>query len=347
MKTKNKYPYTYLRHFCFAISLFLLALNTKAQDIDKYADLSGLWKFHLGDNMQWSEPDYDDSHWENIKVPSSWEAQGFYGYNGFAWYRTRIYTPLNTNNSSYYLSLGYIDDVDEVYINGKKIGSSGRFPNNYTTAYNAHRIYAIPNYLIRENEPLSIAIRVYDDGGEGGIIHGTVAILVDFTAVNTEFDLSGDWKFRIGKCKENPQADDYSNWDEIIVPGAWEDQGYKDYDGLACYVKEFFLEGQFDNKRMVLLLGRIDDLDMAYLNGKLIGQSGEFAVETVEIRNETFKQFRAYYIPQDILIDNGKNVLTVKVYDHSGMGGIWSGTIGLISQDKYIQYWRNRIRNHR
>ncbi len=31
--------------------------------------------------------DFDDSKWDKITVPSSWENQGFRGYNGYAWYR--------------------------------------------------------------------------------------------------------------------------------------------------------------------------------------------------------------------------------------------------------------------
>ena len=31
---------------------------------------------------------FDDSEWEKINVPSSWENQGFHGYDGYAWYRT-------------------------------------------------------------------------------------------------------------------------------------------------------------------------------------------------------------------------------------------------------------------
>ena len=325
------------------ISILLLISNDlQAQELDRFRDLNGRWKFSIGDDFQWADPDYDDSHWEKIWVPNSWEEQGFHGYDGYAWYRKRVKLPPNPNGSSLYLKLGYIDDVDKVYVNGKKIGATGVFPPRYTTAYNAKRIYTIPHKLYEGNDEILIAVRVFDEGGEGGIVNGDISILIDRNSVITDFDLQGDWKFKTGYFSGIPEELDYNNWNEIIVPGTWEDQGYKNYDGYACYVNEFNLKGQFIDQRVVLMLGRIDDLDMVYLNGVLIGQSGEFIKETVEMRSDIYKQTRGYYIPPKILNDVGKNVIVVKVYDHTGSGGIYDGSIGLISQDNYIEFWKNK-----
>jgi sialate O-acetylesterase len=100
--------------------------------------------------------------------------------------------------------------------------------------------------------------------------------------------------------------------------------------------------GQFTDEQMVLLLGRIDDLEKVYLNNVLIGQSGEFSTETANIYKDMYKQKRGYYIPEGILNDNGMNVLVVKVLDWYGEGGIWDGSIGLITQDNYRDYWKNK-----
>lgn len=325
-----------------AIILALMPDNAKTQQLRELKDLRGRWKFSIGDNMEWAEPNYNDSHWERIYVPATWEEQGFHGYDGYAWYRLKIQLPETPENSALYLKLGYIDDVDEVFVNGFRIGLTGQFPPNYTTAYNAYRNYLIPADIINNSKEITIAVRVFDEGGEGGIVNGHISIQIDLSSVITDLNLSGIWKFKTGHCSGIPNDIDYDNWEDIIVPGSWEDQGYKNYDGVACYVKEFELEGQFTNKHMILLLGRIDDLDMVYLNGKLIGQSGEFSEETVHFRRDTYKQLRSYHIPPGLLNNNGKNVIVVKVYDNYGNGGIYEGSIGLISQKNYIQYWRNR-----
>ncbi len=177
-------------------------------------------------------------------MPKPWEEQGFHGYDGYAWYRTTTSVPVQSIYGAYYLKLGFIDDVDEVFINGFKIGHTGRFPPNYTTAYNAYRFYQIPQKIMVENNKINIAVRVYDDGEEGGFIRGDISLVADQSSINSEFDLQGEWKFKTGKCSGIPEEMDYQNWDRIIVPGTWEDQGYKYYDGLACYVTEFNLDGQ-------------------------------------------------------------------------------------------------------
>ncbi len=95
-------------------------------------------------NDEWISPKFDDSKWESIHVPSPWEDEGFNGYNGYAFYRKNITISSTYKDRMLYLNMGYIDDVDEVYLNGNKIGSTGSFPPNYNTAYNAERIYYIP-----------------------------------------------------------------------------------------------------------------------------------------------------------------------------------------------------------
>lgn len=338
----NKYRSALLRLTIFSLVMLAVVSRPMAQNLDKVKDLSGRWKFSIGDKPEWAQPEYDDSHWERVWVPKSWEEQGFHGYDGYAWYRTTFKLKEIDDKLSYYLQLGYIDDVDVVFINGKKIGHTGRFPPNYTTAFNAHRLYILPHKLLWQNEEITIAVRVFDEGGEGGIIHGDISILVDKSSIFTDLDLQGDWKFKTGDCSGLPDQEEYSSWDEIYVPGTWEDQGYKGYDGVACYATEFDLDDRFEGKRMVFMLGRIDDLDMVYLNGVLIGQSGDFDKKTVEKRRDIYKQIRGYYIPVGVLNNNGKNVLIVKVLDYTGLGGIWDGSIGLITQDNYIDYWRKK-----
>lgn len=342
MKSFNRHIKILMQFLTVLLIVQILPNNMQAQDLHKLKDLEGRWKFSIGDNAYWADPNYNDSNWEIIRVPGAWEEQGFHGYDGYAWYRLKTNLPSSIKKADLYLKLGYIDDVDAVYINGIKIGQTGKFPPHFTTAYNANRNYLIPNEIVNNQREITIAIRVFDEGGEGGIIHGDISIQIDLESVATDLNLNGEWKFKTGNCSIDPSDLDFKNWDNIIVPGTWEDQGYKDYDGIACYVKEFELEGQFTNEHVIVLLGRIDDLDMVYLNGTLIGQSNEFNRETVERRSDMYKQPRAYHIYPGLLNDNGNNILTVKVYDHSGFGGIYEGSVGLISQENYIQYWRNK-----
>jgi len=50
---------------------------------DKIINLEGNWKFSIGDDSVWSTAKFNDESWDEILVPSSWENEGFHGYNGF------------------------------------------------------------------------------------------------------------------------------------------------------------------------------------------------------------------------------------------------------------------------
>ena len=305
--------------------------------------LKGSWQFSIGLNEEWVSPKFNDNDWETIKAPSPWENQGFNGYNGYAFYRKKINIPSNFKGRMLYLNMGYIDDVDEVYLNGHKIGSTGGFPPDYNTAYNAERIYYIPEQYINFDGSNLIAVKVYDSEQEGGIVSGEIGLYGGKASVNFDINLQTTWKFQPGDDLRRKESDfDDSGWGEIFVPAKWEDQGYRDYDGYAWYRKSFIYQINNGNEKMVLLMGKIDDIDQVYINGTLVGSTGNFPTRRGEEVNtgQEYDAFRGYYIPDGLLKKNQKNVIAVRVLDTGGAGGIYEGPVGIITQAKYIEYWR-------
>lgn len=313
-----------------------------AQEYETVLDLSGKWKFSIGDNMEWAGFLFDDNNWNQIHVPSSWENQGYYGYDGIAWYRKKFKVPSNSQDQNLYLELGYIDDVDEVYFNGVKIGSTGTFPPFYKTAYNAHRQYLIPKNLLNINQENCIAVRVFDERLEGGILRGNIRLLKEKNPMPIDIDLQGYWKFKTGDNIIWSNLDDYSGWKNILVPSTWEDQGFRNYNGYAWYVIQIVPDSKIVSDKLVLVLGKIDDIDELYINGKFIASTGEFKEIPRNIHTIEYNAFRGYYLPNNILKPNVKNTIAVRVYDKGGNGGIYKGPVGIITQKKYIQYWRNK-----
>ncbi|MCK9280009.1 MAG: hypothetical protein M0P71_05275 [Melioribacteraceae bacterium] len=327
--------------FAMFTCLMVFESNINGQNINdmrRLINLKGEWKFSIGDSPEWSKPNLNDSDWERIKVPSSWESKGFSGYNGYAWYRKKIGINSNIKGKNLYLSLGRIDDVDEVYFNGIKIGFTGKFPPDYQTAYYATRLYKIPLNLIEYNSENSIAIRVYDAEMDGGMLEGNIAVMENTNEMNLDYALPNVWKFSSSdniKWKEVTYDD--AKWDDIMVPMHWEECGYIDYDGYGWYRIKFTLPDKLKNKNLVLVLGKIDDIDETYLNGKLVGSTGER-----DNMRQSYSQFRGYYLSSDDLIFGKENVLAVRVYDGMQGGGIYDGPLGFISQDKYTKFWREQ-----
>jgi len=311
---------------------------------EKILNLKGRWKFSIGDDKKWADPKLYDKDWEEIKVPSAWENEGFNGYDGYAWYRKHFYCSDEFKRSGLYLQLGYIDDVDEVYINGVLVGFSGTFPPEYNTAYNAFRKYYIPANLLKFNQDNVISVRVYDSQQGGGITGGEVGFFAKVSGLIPSITLEGEWKFKTGNDSRWQKKDfNDRNWDKIFVPGYWETQGFGDYNGFAWYRKTFTLYQSLTHKKYVLLMGKIDDLDEVYVNGKLVGSTGQLNREdNDEIQfSQEYQKFRGYYIPDDIL-EAGENVIAVRVYDGYINGGIYEGPVGLITQDKYTSYWKSQ-----
>ncbi len=333
-----------LRKILFVIfGLCFAFMECFGQELTTIADLNGEWKFSIGDNLEWSNINFNDEDWNEIRVPGSWESQGYYGYDGIAWYRKKVNVPSEFNNQNLYLDLGYIDDVDEVYLNGVKIGATGGFPPQYKTAYNAKRLYLLPKRLIKQNSENLIAVRVFDEQLEGGIIRGNTRLLREKHPLQLDMDLQGLWKFKTGDDLQWSNLNNYSDWDEIIVPGTWENQGYHNYDGFAWYVIQIEPGIELISNKLVLVLGKIDDIDELYINGKLVAATGrlEKGFNDIVVSTE-YNEFRGYYLPDNIFEPNKINTIAVRVYDARVHGGIYKGPVGIVTQEKYIRYWRDK-----
>lgn len=319
-----------MKGIVFFIAFCITSSALQAQE--QLINLAGKWKFSIGDQAAWASPSFDDASWETINAPDLWENQGFYGYDGYAWYRKKFSGEDLPRDQNLYLYLGYIDDVDEVYLNGKIIGFSGFFPPKFKTAYNAARIYLIPKEYMNFTGPNTLAVRIYDVTNEGGIVSGDLGIYKANSA-SMVFDLRGIWSFKTGRHLEGNGL----LWDKIMVPVPWEAQDF-DYDGVATYKKVFKLPEKLPNEDLVLLLGRIDDFDKTYFNGKLIGTTRD---DLGYGRSHSYIELRAYTIPRELLVPGSENIITVEVEDIGGTGGIWTGPVGITTKTKYYRYFRD------
>jgi len=100
------------------------------------------------------------------------------------------------------------------------------------------------------------------------------------------------WKFNTGDNLEwaKPEFDD-SAWIPIQAGMAWEDQGYKGYDGYAWYRVSFKLPAAFKTNVFSRILefsfGRIDDCDQIFLSGDLLGQNAKtLAPGSASVQND-------------------------------------------------------------
>ena len=74
-------------------------------------------------------------------------------------------------------------------------------------------------------------------------------------------------------------------------------------------------------KGIKLYLGKIDDVDQTYFNGKLIGETGSFPPQYVT----QWEKQRIYTIPEKEVQWDKENVIAVRIYNLVGGMGMWEG----------------------
>ncbi|MGA9115922.1 MAG: beta galactosidase jelly roll domain-containing protein [Bacteroidota bacterium] len=305
-------------------------------------DLRGQWKFSTGDDPRRAEKDFRDGSWDEVFVPSPWEEEGFPGYDGFAWYRKHFRTTPAMKDASLYLHLGYVDDACEVYLNGRLVGLGGAFPPDYRSAFDVSQKYPVPPEFLDFTGENVLSVRVYDMQLQGGILRGKVGFLVPTNRITPDIQMPAVWKFRTGDDEnwKDPDYDD-SNWDNLVVPLAWDAQGYRDYDGYAWYRVRFRMPSRLRGKQMVLLLGQVDDFDEAYVNGTRVGRTGRKRPSTnPQDLGNFYREQRAYTVPAGVFRD-GLNTLAVRVWDGMFDGGIYEGPVGFMTRERYREEQRS------
>jgi hypothetical protein len=98
---------------------------------------------------------------ERIEIAKQWDAQGYRGLDGWAWYVQRVVMPKDVE----YLVFTGVDDYFEVYVDGVYCGRGGERDTKQTAF---EQTVAIPLPKDRE-ESVTLAIRVEDWQGAGGI----------------------------------------------------------------------------------------------------------------------------------------------------------------------------------
>lgn len=104
-------------------------------------------------------------------------------------------------------------------------------------------------------------------------------------------------------------AYDDSDWKTMTLPGQWEKKGYPGLDGIVWFRKTITLTARQAKRGITLNLGKIDDSDITWINGKKVA-------ETIQKWNQPRK-----YDVSPGLLRAGSNTITVRVDDTGGGGG--------------------------
>ena len=135
---------------------------------DTVVRLAGAWKFRTGDEPAYGTREFDETAWESVAVPGTWDGAGHAGYVGLAWYRCRFTLPAQPGAAAQ-IALGKIADADEAFVNGTKIGQTGSLPPSFQSARDLYRRYAVGADVLNWGGENVLAVRVYSAARGGGI----------------------------------------------------------------------------------------------------------------------------------------------------------------------------------
>ncbi len=150
-----------------------------------------------------------------------------------------------------------------------------------------------------------------------------VAMLVIVIAAASQaqtINLPKESKFKFGDNPEwaNPTFNDTCWATQLLAKSFKKDSSYAWYR-IKIVIPSSLKTGT--GKGLKMYLGKIDDADQTYLNGKLIGETGSFPPNYVT----QWEKQRIYIIPEKEVKWDEENVIAVRIYNLVGGMGMWEG----------------------
>lgn len=158
-------------------------------------DMRGTWLFKRGDDPSYRLPETEDSGWEKVPVPLNWFDLPGGAYTGLGWYRLHLRLPDVRPGTILGIELGWIDDADETYLNGRLIGKTGVFPDPSVPgeaqhAYDRSRIYPVDSGVAVFGGDNVLAIRVHSMSYDTAGIYRGSQLIGSFELLEEKFFLN-------------------------------------------------------------------------------------------------------------------------------------------------------------
>ena len=143
--------------------LIIIFPYTQTKPPEHIHTLGGQWKISPMDDAAFSDPDVDDSTWDSVTLPGSLVRYMIRTANqdrGICWIRKHFHLGRSISQEDLGLILGRIGNADETYVNGHKVGQTGRMHPREFAMWNSPRNYKVPVDYVRFGGDNVIAVRV-------------------------------------------------------------------------------------------------------------------------------------------------------------------------------------------
>ena len=161
-------------------------------------------EYDIGLKRKWYSPGYVAAGWERVRLPGGFAGLGVPVTPAVAWFRKEVSLPDPLPAGPALVSLGEVERMDTVYVNGTLVGAS---------AWVEHpRIYRVPKHLLHPGRNL-IAIRIFKTQPRGGLLDGPSAFHLTL-GDHTDIPLAGAWegKVSVDARPPHPMPIHFANW---------------------------------------------------------------------------------------------------------------------------------------
>lgn len=256
-------------------------------------------------------------------------AKGVYG-----WYACRFDVPAELRGLDALADLGVVDDTDEAFVNGSRVGGLGTVGRPHGTAWRTDRLYRVPARALTP-EANVMAVHVWSLWGLGGIV-GPPVLKAAVAPAGAQWELAF--------VKDSARTPDGLNqamdaevalaavacgktleWARVPMP--W--QGFAAWPAdvhYAVFRLRFDFRRQDGSPRlpsapMVMDVGPVFDVVAFYLNGRRVGLTGRFPEGGEPAFTEAAQRGQFAVRPQD-WSEDGHNELIAVVHRERGVGGL-------------------------
>ncbi|MBB6430644.1 sialate O-acetylesterase [Algisphaera agarilytica] len=141
------------------------------------------------DTERLAAPDLDDRDWAQQSMPSGYSQNIFRRSDGVFWVRRKVTIPESWIGQSLELRLARIRQTDIAFVNGHEVGRTAGENPHYV-----QRNYTVPAEQVDTTE-LTIAVRIFDPGGLGGVFGSPAAMYIQPKGNAEErISLAGPWR---------------------------------------------------------------------------------------------------------------------------------------------------------
>lgn len=143
------------------------------------------------------------------------------------------------------------------------------------------------------------------------------------------YDFGADWRFHAGEGKDsswNTKDYQHKHWANVVSNKPLKEQGQMLEQGFGWYRKLLVFPANMQQKiaeaeGVEIDLGKFAACEEVYVNGQLIGKTGEFPHNFAGY----FDHERRYFVPLEVLDLTGDNVIAIKFFDG------WSANAGFLN----------------